>query len=708
MDKELRFISALLHAPRAEQAEFFNRQLPKGIFRQRLKELEWTQRFMEKYGQYPSPRAFKDHFGEQLFKPKDSLVATLQPVLDFSMFEQMRKVNEHVQEMIDSGEAMEKVVSYFKGASPKISVFDSSYKDISFANALGALKRYQHNKKHGDKVKLTTPWPSLNRLIKHVRRGETFVLSARTSMGKAQPLDAKVLTPYGFTKMGLLEVGEEIVDEKGNSQKVIALFPQGRKEVFRVSFNDGTSTECCDDHLWSVSSHDNKKRGDYSFSVLPLKEIRKRFTEPSGRLLWEVPTYQGTKNSTQQSLPLHPWLLGILLGDGCLVQDVTFTNPEEYIWKHVMDVLPKSDTLSLVKNDRITDCSTFRVRRKKLVQGRDGICCSTRFAIRKLGLEGKHSNDKFIPFEYLKAGFEDRLLLLQGLMDTDGHVLQSGHCFEHYTVSKKLAFQVLDLIRSLGGSAKQLLKYPKFTYKGELKEGQLCYITRFHFYTEVVPVSSPKHLNRIKMKKKVYRKMISKIESVGIKECQCISVSGPSKLYVTDDYIVTHNTWLFIWWSIHLMRAGYKVLFITKEMLTEVIEDRFESAYYNFSYELYRDGKLKFKDYCRWVRQRNEDPMPDNLIITGRDGLESGSDGFGPVISKIKEHSPDFVFGDGWYLIRPDDMPKNCGPTERFSMISNRSSAIARGMKIPLAFTIQVNREGEDEKEGFHLEAKST
>lgn len=80
------------------------------------------------------------------------------------------------------------------------------------------------------------------------------ILADQMGLGKAQPLDAKILTPTGWTTMGEVKTGDCVIGANGSPCKVTGVFPQGRKEVFSVTFSDNTSTECCKEHLWAVQS----------------------------------------------------------------------------------------------------------------------------------------------------------------------------------------------------------------------------------------------------------------------------------------------------------------------------------------------------------------------------------------------------------------------------------------------------------------------
>ena len=79
--------------------------------------------------------------------------------------------------------------------------------------------------------------------------------------GRAQPVDRKVLTPSGWQEIGTLAVGDLVIGSDGMPTPVLGVFPQGRKEVFRVRAQDGSSTLACGEHLWTVKTLDDKKHG---------------------------------------------------------------------------------------------------------------------------------------------------------------------------------------------------------------------------------------------------------------------------------------------------------------------------------------------------------------------------------------------------------------------------------------------------------------
>lgn len=106
--------------------------------------------------------------------------------------------------------------------------------------------------------------------------------------GKAQPLDAKILTPHGWTTMGKIRVGDQIIGVDGKPHNVVGVYPQGQKEIYQVAFSDGSSTECCEEHLWTVSQ-DDPTDPEPTWQVLPLSDLRHDLVDVNGMAKWRIP-----------------------------------------------------------------------------------------------------------------------------------------------------------------------------------------------------------------------------------------------------------------------------------------------------------------------------------------------------------------------------------------------------------------------------------
>jgi KaiC/GvpD/RAD55 family RecA-like ATPase len=186
MDIELQFIAALLKANRSEQKAFLARSLPKGVFRSRGAEINWLLKYWERYGAFPSREAFVRQFKESLPKPEPGPIeASLQPVLDMAMFEQMRDLTHRSKAMLDAHRPVEQVMSFFKNGALKLTTYAADHSDIQAESNSGSSARYRQLVREKDAGSLlTSPWPTLTRMVRFFRGGEYVVIAARLGMGK--------------------------------------------------------------------------------------------------------------------------------------------------------------------------------------------------------------------------------------------------------------------------------------------------------------------------------------------------------------------------------------------------------------------------------------------------------------------------------------------------------------------------------------------
>ncbi len=358
------------------------------------------------------------------------------------------------------------------------------------------------------------------------------ILADDMGLGKAQNEDSPVLCPEGWRRIGDLHVDDTVIDPDGGHARVLGVFPQGEKQLYRVTFSDGTSTECDLEHLWRVQTALQRSRGEGRHHVRTLAELlsrgltvtRYRKGIPEEHRRWFVPISAPVQFAQLgQPLPLDPYLLGALLGDGSIRdRSVTLHSVDEEIWKMVSQALPPGVTMARWATTR---CPAW---------GFSGLMP----ALRQLGLTGKRAWEKHVPAPYLRASIADRLALLQGLMDTDGDATKRGVCTFN-TTSTALRDSVVDITRSLGGIATtSTKKAPKYPYKGEERTGREAYR---------VNVRLPANPFRLARKAKRWKQPIlaKSIVAAGpsrIAPSRCIRVSSKRSLYLTDDYIVTHNT----------------------------------------------------------------------------------------------------------------------------------------------------------------------
>jgi ATP-dependent DNA helicase RecG len=357
------------------------------------------------------------------------------------------------------------------------------------------------------------------------------LLQGEVGSGKAQPLDSLVLTPRGFRRMGDLRGGDEVVVPAGEIALIDGVFPQGERDVWRIVLCDGSSVECDDEHLWIVGTSCGWDRGRPP-EVLTTREIRHDLFEADGSSKWYIPAASPVDLGDDSGLPLDPYLLGLLLGDGSFRHNLRFATVDEEI----------------------------------------------RDALAALGLRGLTSHDKFIPGEFKNTSIKNRLALLQGLMDADGTVDQNGMSVSLCSASPMLADDVAWLVRSLGGRARVLPEKAAFEVSVALPDGYPPF--RLTGKAERVR-PRPKH--------DTFRRGIRAVEHVGRKPVQCISVGHPSHAYVTDHFTVTHNTMVALRAMLAVVDAGGQAAMLAP---TEVLAQQHHRSIVEMMGELAEGGML--------------------------------------------------------------------------------------------------------------------
>lgn len=386
------------------------------------------------------------------------------------------------------------------------------------------------------------------------------ICSMTMGAGKAQPLTSKILTPSGWKLMGNIKVGDMVVGSDGKPTMVTGVFPQGVKDVYRVTMTDNSTTECCDDHLWQLETPTQRYRGKGSHSVRALKDFKNRLREASGNSKWFIPMVGPVEYALETVQPIDPYLLGSLLGDGCFGKNsISFTTADEQMIEMLSPLLPP--TVSFKAADRYGYRITSAERKNKLLD-----------CVRELGLGGKRSWEKHIPVQYKLASVKERLALLQGLFDTDGNVSKTS--VEYSTTSWQLAQDVREVVMSLGGTAKINSRTTTYSYKGVKKQGRVSYRLYICLPAGAQPFRLIRKLVAYTEKSKYFpHRAFKAVELIGQKECQCISIAAEDRLYVTDDFIVTHNTMTTIacygWLLKHVTPDATMLIVGPKSLLTQ-------------------------------------------------------------------------------------------------------------------------------------------
>ena len=369
--------------------------------------------------------------------------------------------------------------------------------------------------------------------------------------GRAQPYDAQVMTPDGFRDLGSLQVGDLVTGSNGLPTPVLGVYPQGPREVYRVTTQDGASTLACGEHLWTVRTPSDKRRGR-SRTVQTSEMIGELRAAHARR--FELPMVAPTEMEPQE-VPLDPYALGLLLGDGCLTLTTTpgFSTNDLELVERLQEGLDQSglggDGAEVWPHGSPTDF----VLRRRGGGGRGGVITANPVTavIRELGLGGTTSFTKFVPAIYLRNSVAVRLAVLQGLLDTDGGpVVQKDRTtrVQYTTISQRLRDDVIFLVRSLGGVAYVRTRAAAGRKPGMVRGRPVGY----NHDAFIVDIRLPAGMAPFRLTRKQQRydvsggglpmRFIESIEPEGVRDTLCIQVAAEDSLYVTDDFLVTHNT----------------------------------------------------------------------------------------------------------------------------------------------------------------------
>lgn len=359
--------------------------------------------------------------------------------------------------------------------------------------------------------------------------------------GKALPLDAHVVTPYGLICVGDIRVGDAITNPvTGGVEHVIWVHPIEEHPYYSITFADGTRVECSEGHLWSI-----RISGKDIWHVRTTKMLFEYLHSDGDvypRRCLSIPMCAPVRYGCHVPLPVPPYVLGVLIGDGCMSERVVRHNrgvrlstPDEYI-------VSKMSSLGCDMSRGYADgdnCRVYVITDKWLLE-----------ALQTMGMLGCKADTKFIPDVYMYASVEDRCALVCGLMDTDGYVDARGH-MSYTTASGQLAKEMAFVIRSLGGRVtirKRKAGYVKDGVHIPCKPSYKLFITMPEGLPAPV-VSLPKKADRVRRlacprsEDGRLEKRIKGIDYIGIRDGRCITVDNPHGLFLTDDFTVTHNSY---------------------------------------------------------------------------------------------------------------------------------------------------------------------
>lgn len=409
---------------------------------------------------------------------------------------------------------------------------------------------------------ITYPTDCKDMLHKALKNKDGIIIfSAPTGSGKAV-LDTTLIPVADdrhYVQIKDIKIGDSVYNRLGTPVKVLGVYPQGKKDVYRVQFTDGRYLDCCKDHLFSYYTQDQKHKhthGKYyvspKFNVSTVEELLSHGVSYDGKnnrlhLRYWIPNNQPVERK-EQNYYLNPYVLGVLIGDGCLTErQLIISSADEGIISKVSSLLPVENKYQKCNDHNYS--WQFRLLedddRYKYVQSKNCLKDVSE-------LVNTHSYEKFIPDVYKYGSIEQRYELLQGLFDTDGFADKARARVSFSTTSKQLVDDIREILWSLGISSTVEIDN---RLSGHHKH--VCYTiyVRTSFQIKKKLFTLPRKLNNIidyEEYHKINNKKIRCYDFIGIQSIEkldgqedmtCICVDDEEHLYqVSNQYIVTHNS----------------------------------------------------------------------------------------------------------------------------------------------------------------------
>jgi len=463
-------------------------------------------------------------------------------------------------------------------------------------------------------------------------------------LGKSLISNEKIHTIDGLKEISILTEKDFVFSSDGKIYPVTGVFPQGLTRTFQVTFSDGTKIKCSPDHLWTVH---NKWWGKNKIRTLTTQKIVDLglFYEKS-RPKFSLPLLRPI-NHTQKAFEIPPYTMGYLLGDGSVcngsIKFTTSLKEENCIFRISQETPDHLEVTTRKSKKRAIECGISKKRKTSKTN-------SYMRVIRQYELD----KQKYIPEIYLQGSIEQRLDLLQGLMDSDGWVEKDG-CSYFGNTNEDLIDGVVDLVRSLGGVTQ---KRPK-----KVKEGCKPFWNVHVSIGDMCPVSASEKVIRWHPKNtKVQRKrFIVDIEDTKEwVEQTCISVSSPDNTFITKDYVVTHNTIQAI--GVHnclntqntliIVPASLKVNWEREWLKWDVHGRSVGIAHSKTCREpIFDEDGVRMRDHNNkpMTRTWTEHVWPDtDVVVVNYDMLESFDD-------QVKEREWDLMICDEAHLLKNKD-----------------------------------------------------
>jgi len=548
---------------------------------------------------------------------------------------------------------------------------------------------------HNDSREITgvsTGFPDLDRLTSGLQPSNLIIVAARPAVGKALALDTPLPAPTGWTTMGEVEVGDQLIGADGRPTTVVAVTDvMHARPCYEVEFSDGTvivadaqhqwltETRASRRSAWAAARRYNRMRTQRVFpSVKTTEEILATLHCPGAeRRLNHAVVNTKPLELPDQELPLPPYALGVWLGDGNSAS-ARFTTADPEIVVHL-----EADGLQ-VEPPTCPDCGKWSsgFRRCQACRNHHG---TVQGILRALGV----LNDKHIPATYLRASEAQRRSLLAGLLDTDGTVAGGG-AVQISLTSRRLAEDTRELIVSLGYRCPLARK----RVEGRTEASSTAYTLTFSTSDEVFRLERKRLTHKERRGPgRTGKRFIVAVRPVPSVPVRCVEVDSPDHLYLAGRSMVpTHNSTLGLDIARHAsVRSSVPTVVFSLEMSKTELVQRLMCAECSVDMQRLRTGRMEDTDWTRLTRSLGK--LADAPLFIDDSAALTMMELRAKCRRLKQRHGLGLVVVDYLQLMQPSKRVES--RQQEVSEISRTLKLLAKELTVPVIAISQLSRQTE-------------
>lgn len=578
-----------------------------------------------------------------------------------------------IEDEVSANEALDTI----QGELYKIST-DSATTELKDMQSVtnSTLAYIEKMKKLGNKhlIGETTGFDALDRRTTGFNEGDLVIIAARPAMGKCLGRGTKVVMFDGTLKnVEDIKVGDMLLGDDSTPRNVLST-TTGREQMYWIRQNKAIDYRVNESHILSLKrsrNENNHKNGD----ILNINV--KEFLEKSDKFKSNYKGYKVAVDFDEKEISINPYFLGLWLGDGAKSKVSIYTKDNE-----IIDFLNNySKDLNLDLREYIADdkCPEYSITNKKQVDGK------TAFSLQKLLRDENLLENKHIPNDYLINSSKNRLELLAGLIDSDGHYDEKANGYEITQKDEDLAKQIKYLCDTLGFRTSLIKK------EANIKSINFkCDVYRVRFFGDIdkIPVKIERKKAKAWICNRTWNQTGIKIEKDIVDDYFGFEIDG-NKLFLLEDMTVTHNTALVLNMALKNIERGKGVVFFSLEMPAEQLMLRMLSIKTSIPLQNLRKGDM---DDSQWsnLSAAFDDLSQKKLFVD-----DGGSVNINQLRARVRKLAQNEDNNIKLVIIDYLQLMQGIGTKDRHQEVSDISRGLkmlARELKIPIIALSQLNR----------------